>query len=121
MCPEYERNGSCELASCVYCKNRKRKLLNEPTKQQNKQVHNAASKEIAVQGTQENSGVAKRYFIDKCLNANATTTCDKTEKDESAEKQEFDTHSEELDSDTEMPSAPVRPKVGALPAFIPLL
>lgn len=121
LCPEYERNGSCELANCVYCKNRKRKLLNEPTKQQNKQVHNAASKEIAVQGTQENSGVAKRYFIDKCLNANATTTCDKTEKDESAEKQEFDTHSEELDSDTEMPSAPVRPKVGALPAFIPLL
>uniref|UniRef100_A0A0K8WI90 Zinc finger CCCH domain-containing protein 7 n=1 Tax=Bactrocera latifrons TaxID=174628 RepID=A0A0K8WI90_BACLA len=121
LCPEYERNGSCDLAGCVYCKNRKRKLLNEPTKQQNKQVNSVAAKEVAVPGTQENSGIAKRYFIDRCLNANATTTCDMTVKDEDAEKQEIDTHSEELDSDTEMPSAPMRPKVGALPAFIPLL
>ncbi|XP_039965371.1 zinc finger CCCH domain-containing protein 3 [Bactrocera tryoni] len=121
LCPEYERKGSCDLSSCVYCKNRKRKLLNEPIKQQNKQVNTAAAKEVAVQGTQDNLGAAKRYFIDKCLNANATTTCDIKEKDESAEKQEIDTCSEELDSDTEMPSAPVRPKVGALPAFIPLL
>ncbi|XP_011179644.1 zinc finger CCCH domain-containing protein 3 [Zeugodacus cucurbitae] len=113
VCPEYERKGNCELVNCVYCKNRKRKLLNEPTKQPKKAVNN-------IQATQASTGVAQRYFIDKSPNANATT-CDMTLKDESVEDEAIDTHTEASDSDDEMPSAFVRPKVGALPAFIPLL
>ncbi|XP_053954782.1 zinc finger CCCH domain-containing protein 3 [Anastrepha ludens] len=109
VCPEYERSGNCEVGSCIYCKNRKRKLLNEQPNQQNKAVIASIRKESPVPDSQEDSGVALRYFIGKNTNA---TTGDLSEIHADAQS--------ELDSDHEMPSIPVRPKVGALPAFIPL-
>ncbi|CAD7002750.1 unnamed protein product [Ceratitis capitata] len=74
VCPEYERNGKCEL----------------------------------------------RYFVDNC--SIEKPVCDeKTSIDESGKIEHSDVQSVELDSDSDTPSVAVRPKVGALPAFIPLL
>uniref|UniRef100_W8BV14 Zinc finger CCCH domain-containing protein 7 n=1 Tax=Ceratitis capitata TaxID=7213 RepID=W8BV14_CERCA len=121
VCPEYERNGKCELVSCIYCKNRKRKQTNEQPKHKKKSTELSVIPESSVQGTQEsNSAILQRYFVDNC--SIEKPVCDeKTSIDESGKIEHSDVQSVELDSDSDTPSVAVRPKVGALPAFIPLL
>ncbi|XP_017475996.1 PREDICTED: zinc finger CCCH domain-containing protein 3 [Rhagoletis zephyria] len=113
VCPEYERSGNCEMASCVYCKNRKRKRLNEQPSQHNKAGVTARIKESPGPGSHDTSAVPLRYFTDKDTHI---APSEAPEVHKADEKKDPDTHSEIDD----MPPVSFRPKVGALPAFIPL-
>ncbi|XP_067646787.1 zinc finger CCCH domain-containing protein 3 [Eurosta solidaginis] len=116
LCPEYERNGKCELFNCLYCKSRKRKCLSEkPKQQQAKALKKSTGKEVLVESNQVKNTPLPRYFIG---NETDSTNANKAQIPDITQDDGMTALIEVCDSDDDMPS--VRPKVGALPAFIPL-
>ncbi|TDG52728.1 hypothetical protein AWZ03_000961 [Drosophila navojoa] len=120
VCPEYARHGKCELTNCVYCKQMKQQpklsaVRSTPkSKTKLKTKSNVQSVPAIADAAAEELPGSSRYFV--CEN-------DKFQV-EAASPQEDDEQEVEADLDEEAsPSSSglrKRPKLGQLPAFIPL-
>ncbi|BFF98611.1 zinc finger CCCH domain-containing protein 3 [Drosophila madeirensis] len=118
-CPELERNGTCELAKCRFCKQTSKRLIKPKPRTKRKSVSIQEAPQTAASpgpspATEQPS--SSRYF--RCED-------EQTGKDETSETLEQPPNG---DTEEELPveedAGPVsfrrRPKLGALPAFIPL-
>ncbi|KAH8380539.1 hypothetical protein KR009_011251 [Drosophila setifemur] len=109
-CPELERKGKCELSKCVFCKKTTKRLVKPHPKSRSKPAEKPteAKKDTDLP-------TSSRYF--KCDGEQPKVDSQETpSKDVGEEEPE-----ESLEEDTE-PAAGIRrrPKLGTLPAFIPL-
>lgn len=119
LCPDFESKGKCEKVKCIYCR-KKSKFNKIPTKiDKNTKVGNNLDLKNQISEKDkvlvEKASGLSRYFIDEIntLNSNKNIIIGETIKYISDESEE---DSEEIVENL----FPRRPKLGDLPAFIPL-
>ncbi|XP_001353814.1 zinc finger CCCH domain-containing protein 3 [Drosophila pseudoobscura] len=117
-CPELQRKGTCELAKCRFCKQTSKRLIKPKPKTKKESVGIQETPQTANPGTEQPG--SSRYFKSKGEQATQGESA-------SAVDQRNDDSEEELPAEEEKASAEVgpisfrqRPKLGTLPAFIPL-
>lgn len=116
VCPQIERNISCSSKNCIYCKSkqRKEKLMKEVLeKLANK--NNAKHDEDSLkpkEPTNKDTPSSLRYFVEPC------DIVEKSNNDAEREHEESDDMESSIESEEYTRRS--RPKLGALPAFIPL-
>lgn len=120
VCPENERNGQCTTKNCIYCKSKskKEKQLEKVSENSLKKITNQVPDDSPP--VNQESPTSLRYFrggpCDSVKNSD-NDVVQALEKDE-------DTYTEDKMEDTtaeyEDYVRKSRPKLGALPAFIPL-
>ncbi|XP_030385288.1 zinc finger CCCH domain-containing protein 3 [Scaptodrosophila lebanonensis] len=123
VCPEFARNGKCELTSCAFCKHRTKTKSNVVPSPKTKKVpkpnvvvvHDVATTPSSV--LDEASSITSRYF--KC---DDIVTIDKLEELPPTESADIFHIDEQIEDGNATSTANLRqrPKLGALPAFIPL-
>ncbi|XP_061398911.1 zinc finger CCCH domain-containing protein 3 [Musca vetustissima] len=123
VCPEHERNGVCKIKNCVYCKSaqkREKHLQKTSELSAKKQQHDNNAEEsenFSVKVTkdqQHDTSSAVRYFTGGTVD-NSTNNPEMKENDGNKSHDSVN----ESDSRTE-DAIRKRPKLGNLPAFIPL-
>ncbi|XP_017844533.2 zinc finger CCCH domain-containing protein 3 [Drosophila busckii] len=111
VCPEFARKGKCELPNCSYCKKMNKQLTKQSTR---KSFTKAKSKTKVIAPKISQASVvepnASRYF--KCDSPAAMPA----DVDGPAEQEQ----DQEEDKDSSGTGLRQRPKLGTLPAFIPL-
>ncbi|EDW18643.2 uncharacterized protein Dmoj_GI13344 [Drosophila mojavensis] len=120
VCPEYARRGKCELTNCIYCKQMKQQTRLSAVRSTPKSKTKPKPKSkvqsvpaIAEAAVEELPG-SSRYFV--CENDKFQVEADSQKKDDEQEDEA------ELDEEASPSSSGLRqrPKLGQLPAFIPL-
>lgn len=119
LCPDYQKNGKCEKPNCLYCKRKVQQLNKEAT---------VKIEEITLRASPTSHDKSKeevtantRYFVSDTETADKGNHLNQTK--ESAASDSISWNNIEEDKSEELPSAacvPTRPKLGALPAYIPL-
>lgn len=126
VCPEHERTGVCTIKNCVYCKSKQKR---EKYLQKQAEISSAkSSRNVAEEKSPPPSTVSDeqqekvlgisgvRYFIGTSREGEANECKEKEEKEEISDQS---VEPEEADKTPEH-TPKKRPKLGALPAYIPL-
>lgn len=112
ICPEFARKGKCELTNCSYCKQQqKQKFTAVKSRTKPKLKHPAPAPNV--KATKEN--ITK---LDEATNSSRYFKCE-SEKVPPAVKEEYD-DDEVSEEESSAAGHRQRPKLGTLPAFIPL-
>ncbi|XP_022215437.2 zinc finger CCCH domain-containing protein 3 [Drosophila obscura] len=119
-CPELERKGTCELAKCRFCKQTSKRLIKPKPRTKRKSVSIQETPQTTANPSTEQPS-SSRYF--RCEGEQTTqdesSAVDQPNGD-SIEDLPVEEEKTYADMDTEPVSFRRRPKLGALPAFIPL-
>lgn len=111
VCPEIEKNKTCLTKNCIYCKVKRRKESHIE-----KKLEKTKSNTNLTPPT--NSTEAKRYFIES---SNNTTKSSEDCEENNIDKSVNDGGECNIESSPDVENARKnRPKLGALPAYIPL-
>ncbi|EDV96335.1 zinc finger CCCH domain-containing protein 3 [Drosophila grimshawi] len=115
LCPQFARSGKCDLTNCPYCKQMKKLAVKRKPKPKTN-----ASIPHKVQSPVEEMPSSSRYFKcegDKCLPVELEHAQD---VEELLDEEEDDATGGSKSNSSSSSNLRQRPKLGALPAFIPL-
>ncbi|KAH8395362.1 hypothetical protein KR222_010916 [Zaprionus bogoriensis] len=114
VCPEFARRGKCELTNCVYCKQMKHQKFTAAKKKPKAKLKVVVPKAASADTKAEEAPNISRYF--KCESGEKVDSvhADDTQEDAASDEEE----DEETSTGNSAPRQ--RPKLGILPAFIPL-
>lgn len=124
ICPEFARKGKCELTNCSYCKQMKQQQKQKFTaiKSKTKPKLKVPVPAPKVKVTKEN--ITK---VDEAPNSSRYFKCENEKVPPAVQPQDQDPHDDEDEASEEESSSAgnsngprQRPKLGTLPAFIPL-
>ncbi|XP_005185656.2 zinc finger CCCH domain-containing protein 3 [Musca domestica] len=126
VCPEHERTGVCTIKNCVYCKSKQKRekyLQKQAEISSTKSSRNVTQEKIPPPSTVSDEQQEKvlgvsgvRYFIGTSREGEANECKEKEEKEVISDQPVAPEETDKTPEDTPKK----RPKLGALPAYIPL-
>ncbi|XP_017134991.1 zinc finger CCCH domain-containing protein 3 [Drosophila miranda] len=117
-CPELERKGTCELAKCRFCKQTSKRLIKPKPKTKKESVGIQETPQTANPGTEQPS--SSRYFKSEGEQATQDESASAVDQRNGDSEEELPAEEEKASAEVGPVSFRQRPKLGTLPAFIPL-